>query len=115
MGRVSASPYIADDGFFGAMWQTHWLRDYGAVVLTARNYTGDSARRLRREHHGWRQIVETVNGRLEDTFNLHFPRARSTWGLLSRVAAKVTALNLGIWMNRYFGRPDLALATLFNH
>lgn len=114
VGRLSASPYIADDGFSGEMWQTHWFRDYGAAALTARSYTGVSARRLRREHHGRRQIVETVNGRLEDTFHLHFPRARSTWGLLSRVSAKIAALNLGIWLNRLFGRADLAFATLFN-
>ncbi len=30
------------------------------------------------------------------------------------VAAKPAALNLGIWVNRYLGRPPLALATLFN-
>ena len=114
-GRISPSPYVADDGFFGAVWQTHWLRDYGSVVLTARSYTGPNSRLLSREHHSRRQIVETVNGRLKDTFNLHFPKARSMWGLLSRVAAKLTALNLGIYLNRYFGRPDLALATLFNH
>ena len=113
-GQVSVSPYIADDGFFGAVWQTHWLTDYGAAVLTARNHTGPNSRQLRRQHHSWRQIVETVNGRLEDTFHLHFPRARSTWGLLSRVSAKIAALNLGIWLNRYFGRADLAFATLFN-
>lgn len=29
-------------------------------------------------------------------------------------AVKLVALNLGIWLNRLFGRPDLALATLFN-
>ena len=115
VGQVSASPYVADDGFFGAAWQPRWLTDYGATVLTARSYTGPDSRRLRRQHHGWRQIVETVNGQLEDTFKLHFPRAHSTWGLLSRVAAKLAALNLGIWINRLFGRPDLALATLFNH
>ena len=115
VGRVSPSPYVADDGFFGRVWQTHWRKDYGAKVLTAKSHTGTNSRRLRREHHIWRQIVETINGRLEDTFNLHFPRARSMWGLLSRVAAKLTALNLGIWLNRYFGRPDLAHTTLFNH
>jgi len=115
VGRLSPSPYVADDGFFGRVWQDHWRKTYGARVLTAKSHRGSDSRRLRREHHSWRQIVETINGRLEDTFNLHFPRARSMWGLLSRVAAKLAALNLGIWLNRYFGRPDLAHATLFNY
>ena len=89
-------------------------RDYGAVVLTPRNYSGDTARGLSKQHHRRRQIVETINGRLEGTFNLNFPQARTTWGLLSRVAAKVCALNLGIWLNRSFGRDGLAFATLFS-
>ena len=42
-----------------------------------------------------------------------FPGARTTWGLLTRVAAKRLALNRGIWLTRRFGRPDFAFATLF--
>ena len=114
VGQHNPVPYVADDGFFGAWWQTHWRRNYGATVLTARNHTGDTAQLLRRQHHGWRQIVETINQHLEDVFNLHFPRARTTRGLLARVAAKLSALNLGMWLNRHFGRPHLAFATLFN-
>lgn len=61
----------------------------------------------------WRQVVETVNAQLTEVLGLSFPGARSAWGLLTRVAAKVAALNLGIWLHRLFGRPDLVLATLF--
>ena len=113
-GMVNSEPYIADNGFFGEWWQGHWRERYGAKVLTPKNYKGDGAKALRRRHSGWRQIVETINGHLEDVFGLHFPRARSTWGLLTRVAAKVAALNVGILLNRRFGRRDLAFATLFN-
>ena len=114
VGPYSAEPYLADDGFHGAFWQAHWRQDYGARVLMAKNYIGDTARFWRRKHHSRRQIIETINGHLEEVFNLHFPQARSWWGLVARIAAKVAALNLGIWLNRYFGRPDLAFATLFN-
>ena len=110
---MSAVPYVADNGFFGALWQSHWQADYDAVVLTPRDYTGVGDRAGRRAHAGWRQIVETINGHLEQVFGLHFPGARSLWGQ-SRIAAKLVALNLGIWLNRHFGRPDLAFATLFN-
>ena len=114
VGEMSAGPYVADNGFFGALWQSHWRTDYDAVVLTPRDYTrvGDGVGR--RAHAGCRQIVETINGHLEQVFGLHFPGARSLWGLHSRIAAKLAALNLGIWLNRHFGRPDLAFATLFN-
>ena len=84
------------------------------MVFTAKNYIGDAAPLLVRQHYRRRQIVETINGRLEGTFNLNFPQARTTWGLLTRVVAKVCALNLGIWLNRSFGRDGLAFATLFS-
>lgn len=114
VGRASPVPYITDSGFFGVWWEAHWQRDYGATLLTPKGYLGEDARALRREHASWRQVVETVNGHLEQVFSLPFPKARSKWGLLTRVAAKLAALNLGIWLNRHFGRPDFALATLFN-
>jgi hypothetical protein len=68
----------------------------------------------RRQQARWRQIIETVNDQLTAVLGRAFPRARSPWGLLTRVAAKVAALNLGIWLNHLFGRPNLALATLFS-
>ncbi len=114
VGSASAVPYVADNGFFGAWWQTHWRQKYGVVVLTPKNYQGYGSRSARREHSAWKQVVETVNGHLEKVFSLHFCGARSSWGLVNRVAAKLVALNIGIWINRLFGRPDLALATIFN-
>ena len=114
VGRPISEPYLGDNGFFGSLWQKHWRQQYGARVLTPKNYIGSESKAARRRHCSLKQVVETVNGQLEEVFGLQFPRARSKWGLLSRVAAKVAALNVGIWLNRLFGRPDLALATLFN-
>jgi hypothetical protein len=114
VGAASTSPYVADRGFHGAWWLTHWQQDYGACVLTPDDAPGRTGRVRRWQQARWRQIVETVNGQLTEVLGLSFPGARSPWGLLARVAAKVTALNLGIWLNRLFGRPDLALATLFS-
>jgi hypothetical protein len=114
VGRASASPYLADRGFRGAWWQTHWQQDYGAGVLTPGRAPGRTGRVRRWPQASWRQVVETVNGQLTEVLGLSFPGARSPWGLLARIAAKVAALNLGIWLNRLFGRPDLALATLFS-
>lgn len=113
-GALSAAPYLADNGFFGAFWQTHWREDYDALAITPKNYRGEDARRSKKQHSNWKQIVETMNGHLEQTFGLHFPGARSKWGLLTRIAAKIAAMNLGILLNLLFGRPPLALATLFN-
>jgi hypothetical protein len=113
VGAASAAPYLVDRGFRGAWWQAHWQHDYGACVLPPEDAPGRAARWRRWQQARWRQVVETVNGQLTAVFGLPFPGARSAWGLLTRVAAKVAACNLGIWLNRLFGRPDLALATLF--
>ena len=83
-------------------------------MLAPRNYGGERAKHWRSRHRSRLQAVETVNGPLEQVFHLHFPKARSVWELLTRVSAKVAALNLGIRVNRQLGRPDLALATPFS-
>ena len=38
--------------------------------------------------------------------------AKSTWGLLTRMAAKVTAHSVGMMVNTLLGRPVLKLADL---
>lgn len=114
-GAWSAGPYLGDRGFRGEAWAAHWDADYGADVRTHATYqpedVADGARRL---HAAERQVVETVNGQLADTFHLQYPGAKTRWGLLARIAAKLAALNVGLWLNRYFGRRPFALATLFS-
>ena len=62
----------------------------------------------------WRQVVETINGHLIRTFGLHFPGARTKRSLLTHLAAKLLAVNVGLWLNLLiFGRPPWAFATLF--
>lgn len=114
VGKMSPVPYIGDEGFKGKPWQGHWLADYKAAMITKDMYQGEGAKRARRRHSGWRQMVETVNAQLEQVFGLLFPQARTSQGLLARVAAKLLAFNLGIWLNRHFDRPGLSFATLFN-
>ena len=112
-GARSGGPYLADAGFFGAWWQHHWRQTYGAPLITPRDYQGSQAAAAKRQHARRRQMVETINGHLTRTFGLHFPGARSKPGLLTRIAAKLVALNVGLWLNQLFGRPALAFATLF--
>lgn len=111
-GHAGTGVYLADRGFTGKDWLPHWEQDTAAVVLTG--VAPDLPLRLRRAHHGWRQTIETINGLLADVFHLAFPQAKTMWGVVTRVAAKCTALNLGIWCNRLFGRDDLAVDTLFS-
>jgi hypothetical protein len=114
-GHVAAPSetlYLGDRGLVGRAWQAHWQQDYQAVIITPDDVPADPWLG-RHGHASHRQIIETVNQHLTDDLHLKFPRARTRWGLLARIAAKLAAFNLGIWLNRHFGRPDLALATLF--
>lgn len=113
VGEPITVPYLADDGLAGKAWAPHWHDDYGATVLT-KQALGPHATvaAARQQHCGWRQIVETVGQTLTSVFGLRYPGAKSQWGVGTQVAAKLLAYNVGIWLNRLFGRPDLAMATL---
>lgn len=108
-GRRRNCPILADLGYNGPDWYQHWLHDYGTEVLTPP---------VCERHHArlWfssiRQAIETTYAHLCECFGLHFPRAHTTWGLITRIVAKLAAYNVGIQINRDFGRPDLALPTL---
>ena len=54
-------------------------------------------------------MVETVFHTLSARFGLTFPRARTYWGLLTRLGAKVAAFNLAVYVNHLFNRPMFGL------
>jgi hypothetical protein len=108
-GKATGKPLVADQGFAGAAWWQHWARSYGAEVVT-------KPREASPEQEQWfaalRQRVETVFAHLCGSFGLKYPGAHTKWGLITRVAAKLAAYNLGIGINRALGRPDFSFATL---
>jgi hypothetical protein len=59
-----------------------------------------------------RLICETVNAQWQEQLHLSKHDAKSTWGLLTRIAAKVTAHSVGMMVNTLLGRPALQLADL---
>jgi hypothetical protein len=114
VGEASPDPYLGDLGFAGAAWQAHWREDYGACVLTKADYAvAPPAERTQAAQ--WlsrlRQVIETANAVLTDVLGLKFPRARTYWGLLTRVAAKIAAFNMLLYLNHCYDRPTFALAT----
>jgi hypothetical protein len=109
VGHRSAAPILADSGFAGAAWQPWWAAVLEQPVVTA----ADVDPVARRTFGGWRQGIETVNSVLADALHLAFPKAKTDWGVVWRVTAKCAAFNLGIGLNRWLGRADLALTTLF--
>ncbi len=100
---------VADNGFAAGDWQQHWAEDYAIQVVTVPEAAPPA---LQRWFSSVRQVIETVFAHLCESFGLKFPSTHTTWGLLTRVSAKLAAYNLGLWINRYWGRPDFAFATL---
>jgi transposase len=108
-GAARHCPILADLGYDGEAWCQHWATDYGAQVITSPE---KEQRKARQWFSSLRQVVETAFSSLCDSFGLQFPRAHTRWGLLTRIAGKLAAYNLGILINRTCGRPDFAFATL---
>lgn len=108
-GLARHCPMLADLGYDGEAWHQHWAKDYGAQVITS----PEKEQRLPRQQFSrLRQVVETAFSNLCDSFGLQFPGAHTRWGLLTRIASKLAAYNLGILINRSYGRQDFAFATL---
>ena len=118
-GRASAGtpfdgPSLADLGLRGVAWRAHWRRDLGACVLLKSDFAaGPEQRRSKRWFNAHRQHIETTFSELTDVFRLKYPRARTFWGLLTRLAAKATAYNMAVALNRLAGDDSLAFLTPF--
>jgi hypothetical protein len=116
-GRPAAGPYLADCGLRGASWVRHWHRDYAAAVLTKADYAPRPSLAAQAAAQRWlcslRQRIETINQVLSDHLGLKFPRARSLWGLLARLGAKLAACNLALLVNLLYHRPTFSLFNLF--
>jgi hypothetical protein len=97
---------IADPGDEGQSWGEHWATDYAAEIVTLPCETD----------HPWfsalRQGVETAFANLCGSFGLQYPGAHTTWGLSTRIAAKLAAYARGIQIHPTLGRPDFAFPTL---
>jgi hypothetical protein len=56
--------------------------------------------------NGMRQVIETVNDQLEDQFRIGKNHAHSFGGLCARLASKLTAHTLCLYINRLLGKAD---------
>jgi len=106
--------YLADKGFSSVEWERRCLADYGALVAATPQKSAKRAwpEKVCRWAAGKRQLVEGVIWQLKDHFGLERHRAKSIGGLLTRLAAKVTAYTCGQFLNARLGRPLRRLADL---
>lgn len=115
-GPREPGAYVGDLGFSGERWIEHWSHAYGVQMITRADYAEwpiPERKEASQWLSHWRQVVETVFDGLTDTFGLQFPRARSLWGVWTRLAAKVAAYNLAVYLNHLFARPTFALFNPF--
>ncbi len=103
---------LGDKGFLDRKRQAVLQEEQGLLLLTPK-------RRNQKEQNapGWdarmnraRRLIETTFAQAKDTFGLERPGARTVWGTLSRVIAKITGLTLAAAANRRQGQPPLRLA-----
>lgn len=114
MGHAQDRPYLADKGFNGERWAAQWRQSYHATVITVppANVQHPWSPQWKVWLASHRQIVETVFARLDQVFQIKQLNAHSRWGQYTRVAAKMAAYNIGLFINQLLGRPLGALATL---
>ncbi len=92
-----------------------FLEQYRSLELLAPtkvNQQPQRSKQAQQQLNRLRLICETVNAQLQEPLHLSKHYAKSTWGLITRIAAKVTAHSVGMMVNLLLGRPVLQLADL---
>jgi hypothetical protein len=114
-GRA-ARPVLADNGYCGDWLASLFGKRGGALwyaLRRSRKAASDGEAALRAWHRGLRARVESVFASLEDQFQMQTTRARSVWGVMTRVVAKLLAYMVGFVVNEALGRPGTALKSLY--
>lgn len=107
---------LGDNGYSGERFREAASTNEHRVLASPRlsqRPASKAAARVRRWLRAKRDLIEAVVGMLADQFTLEATRARSLWGLVTRIGAKLLAFNLSIDLNRRLGRPPLAIKELY--
>jgi len=115
-GHWANVPYLTDQGFNGERWISHWRSNYQAIVINVPPWNTAGAATWSRHDKRWlahhRQIIDTTFAFLDGVFGVKHLNAHSRWGQYARVAAKIAAYNIGIFINLLLARPAHSFETL---
>lgn len=115
-GHWTTVPYLTDQGFNGDRWIAHWRSNYKAAVINVPPANTHASFAWSRHDKKWlahhRQIIDTTFAFLDRAFSIKRLNAHSRWGQYTRIAAKITAYNIGLLINRLLARPAHAFETL---
>jgi DDE family transposase len=105
---------LGDGAYNDATLQTFLQQSRGLELLAPAKVNQESPRtpEAQKQLNRLRLICETVNAQLQEQLHLSKHYAKSTWGALTRIAAKLTAHSVGMMVNQLLGRPPLHLASL---
>lgn len=99
---------LGDKGYISAPL-ARALREERQVTLVTplrSNQKGTRDPAFTRLLNGMRQVIETVNDQLADQFRIGRNHAHTFGGLCARLASKLTAHTLCIYINRLMGKAD---------
>jgi hypothetical protein len=116
-GLPAHGSYVADKGFAGERPRQRWQVQRQVDLVTPPHQRSKHIRwpkALRRWLASLRQIIETFNDKLLNTFRLARERPHDLTGFQARLAAKVSLHNFCIWFNLHLGRAPLAFADLLD-
>jgi hypothetical protein len=107
--------HLLGDGAYNDQALQSYLEQYRSLVLLAPTKVNQPAKRSandQKQLNRLRLICETVNAQLQEQLHLSKHYAKSMWGLMTRIATKVTAHSVAMMVNTYLGRSPLKLAGL---
>lgn len=108
---------IADKGLIGADYKQELYEFTGIDLQTAlrSNMTETRNEKFLEWLKSTRRLVETVIGQLTERFNIEKIRARKIWSLTNRVARKILAHTVCVFINKQNNHPSLQFELLVSH
>ncbi len=106
---------LLGDGAYNDAALQQFLKQHRSLELLAPAKVNQAPQRselAQKQLNRLRLITETVNAQLQEQLHLSKHYAKSTWGAMTRIAAKLTAHSVGMMVNQLLGRPPLHLASL---
>ncbi len=121
VAQVLLAPYggryvLGDNGYAGVPMQITATRHGYALWVSPKQSHAPQTRQQaqwRRWLRAKRDMVETVFSMLADQFKMETTRALSLLGLKARVAAKLLAFNMSLYLNHLLGRNLLSVKSLY--
>jgi len=109
-------PVLADNGYCGDWLAGLFGKNGGSLwyaLRRSKEVASEGETALQAWHRGLRARIERVFASLDDQFQIEETRARSVWGVMTRVVAKLLAYMVGFVANEVLDRPGTALKSLY--